>query len=321
MALYCFGAGNYFHAFLDECKALGVEPNIKYIVDNNAYNLEKKETFEIISVNDFCNIVQSNIKLIITTAYYQEVIEQLNKYKELDELECYAYPLMQLLKESNQDVILRDTDKPCIPKQIHYCWFGKNPKPARDQRCIDSWKKYCPDYEITEWNEDNYKVNQCSYAQEAYKSKKWAFVSDYARFDIVNRYGGFYFDTDVEIIRSIDNLRYHKAFIGVEAAGGINSGLGFGSVKNIAMWQEIMELYQQTDYLNADGTNKMIANANYETDVFKKYGFKKDNRFQKVREVAVYPSEFFCPKIVGTDIVKKTENTYSIHHYHYSWRE
>lgn len=319
--LCCFGAGNYFQAFLDESIGMGIDPCIQYIVDNNANRIKRIGRYEVISVEEFLNRVTPNIKIIITTAYYQEVRDQLCEYKALDSVECFAYPLMQIYQENNQDNIKRDTEEPCIPKVIHYCWFGKTEKPERDERCIASWKKYCPDYQIIEWNEDNYDITQCSYIEEAYQRKKWAFVSDYARFDIVNRYGGFYFDTDVELIKSIEELRYHKAFIGVEAAGGIASGLGFGSIKNITIWDEILNLYQNTDFLNSDGSIKMVANASYETSVFKIYGFKRDNKFQMIKEVAVYPSEYFCPKIVGTDIIKSTEKTYSIHHYHYSWRD
>ena len=103
-----------------------------------------------------------------------------------------------------------------IPKIIHYCWFGGNPLPELAIKCIESWKKYLPDYEIKEWNESNFDINCCAYVREAYEAKKWAFVSDYARFWILYQHGGLYFDTDVELIKSIDDLIVKGAFMGCE---------------------------------------------------------------------------------------------------------
>ena len=106
--------------------------------------------------------------------------------------------------------------KPQIPKIIHYCWFGRNPLPPLAEKCIASWKQYLPDYEIKEWNEDNFDVCMNPYIEEAYHLKKYAFVSDFARFDILYEHGGLYFDTDVEVIKSFDGLLDHNAFFGFE---------------------------------------------------------------------------------------------------------
>lgn len=118
-----------------------------------------------------------------------------------------------------------------IPKKIHYCWFGRNPLPELAVRCIESWKKYCPDYEIIEWNEDNYDINKISYVKEAYQARKWAFVTDYVRLDVVNQYGGIYLDTDVELLKSLDPLLKYKSFFGMEEGKFIATGLGFGAEK------------------------------------------------------------------------------------------
>ena len=103
-----------------------------------------------------------------------------------------------------------------IPKKIHYCWFGGNPLPALAKRCISSWKKYLPDYEIIEWNESNYDVHKIPYISEAYNAKKYAFVSDYARFDILYNHGGLYFDIDVEVLDSLDDIIKDGPFMGIE---------------------------------------------------------------------------------------------------------
>ena len=103
-----------------------------------------------------------------------------------------------------------------IPKIIHYCWFGGNPLPEDAKKYIESWRKYCPGYEIKEWNESNFDINCCDYVREAYEAKKWAFVSDYARFYILYQYGGLYFDTDVEMIRPLFSILQKGSFMGME---------------------------------------------------------------------------------------------------------
>ncbi len=106
-----------------------------------------------------------------------------------------------------------------IPRKIHYCWFGRGEKPRLAQKCIASWKKYCPDYEIIEWNEDNFDVNRNAYTQMCYKEKKYAFLTDYLRLLIVEEHGGIYFDTDVEAVRSFDELLDNPAFSALRMTG------------------------------------------------------------------------------------------------------
>ncbi len=130
-----------------------------------------------------------------------------------------------------------------IPKIIHYCWFGNNEKPDLILRCIQSWHQYCPDYEIIEWNESNWDVNQYAYAKNAYEQKKWAFVSDVARLDVVYRFGGFYLDTDVELKESLDRWREYSAVFAFETAICIANGLICGSVKNTPVLKRNLEAY------------------------------------------------------------------------------
>ena len=118
-----------------------------------------------------------------------------------------------------------------IPKVIHYCWFGGNPIPEKDRRYIEGWKEKCPDYEIIEWNERNYDVSKNKYMAQAYEEKKWGFVSDYARLDLVYQYGGIYFDTDVELLKPLDNLLELEMFCGFESTKYVNFGIGFGAEK------------------------------------------------------------------------------------------
>ena len=209
-----------------------------------------------------------------------------------------------------------------IPKKIHYCWFGGNPLPVLAQKCIESWKKYLPDHEIIEWNETNYNVHKIPYISQAYQAKKYAFVSDYARVDILNEQGGVYFDTDVEVLKDLSPILNKGQFLGLEAAGAIANGLGMAAEAGDAILQEILASYQQEPFLYADGTYNLKTVVTRVSDIFKKYGFTNEvENIQEIANYSIYPPEYFSPKNVVTGIIKLTENTYTIHHYDASWLE
>ena len=213
-----------------------------------------------------------------------------------------------------------------IPKVIHYCWFGKNPLPELAIKCIESWKKYCPDYEIKEWNEDNFDINCCAYVKEAYEAKKWAFVSDYARFWILYNYGGVYFDTDVELLKPIDEIIENGSFMAMEKSGSKNNkkvyvapGLGIGSGKQDEIYKELLDLYNSLKFNlennKYDETTVVVRTSN----LLEKYGFIREDKKQKIKDIVIYPTEFFCPINYETGIEQYTDNTYSVHHYSGSW--
>lgn len=206
-----------------------------------------------------------------------------------------------------------------IPKIIHYCWFGRNPLPELALKCIESWKKFLPDYEIKEWNEDNYNVHKIPYISEAYNAKKYAFVSDYARFDILYEYGGIYFDTDVEVIKDLSPIIEYGAFAGVERAGELNAGLGIASPAAMEIFKEVLNSYADEHFINSDGSFNLKTVVTRVSDIFYKYGFVKENKIQDVAGVRVYPTEYFCPKNYKTGVLKISENSYTIHHYDGSW--
>ena len=208
-----------------------------------------------------------------------------------------------------------------IPKKIHYCWFGKNTIPEDVQRCIDSWKKYMPDYEIIQWDESNYNIEEnIDYVQEAYSQKKWAFVSDYARLDIIHKNGGIYLDTDVEVIKPFDQLLKHQAFFGMEEPGRVNTGLGFGAEKNSEILTQLMELYKDLHFYHKNRMNNMTC-VDLALPIFKEWGVTEKNSVHRINNSAiVYPTEYFCPKNFSGK-GKISENSYSIHHYSSSWRE
>lgn len=206
-----------------------------------------------------------------------------------------------------------------IPKKIHYCWFGGNPLPELAQKCIESWKKFCPDYEIIEWNESNYDVTQNNYMRQAYENKRWGFVPDYARLDIIYNHGGIYLDTDVEIIKPIDDLLNLDAFAGVEKDSEyVALGLGFGATKGHPTIQAMRDCYDDLLFVN-DGVLNLTPAPRINTSVLSSMGYSFVDKINITCGMTVFPSEYLCPVNYGTNELTITENTYSIHHYTASW--
>jgi len=207
-----------------------------------------------------------------------------------------------------------------IPKIIHYCWFGGNPLPELAVKCISSWKKYFPDYEIKEWNETNYDVHKIPYIDEAYNAKKYAFVSDYARFDILYQYGGIYFDTDVEVIKSFDDILKKSGFMGLESTGSVATGLGIGCNAGLGIVYQILEFYESLRFIHPDGSYNTKTVVEYVTAILNKHGLVNENTIQPFDGFTVYPTEYFCPMSFMTGKLTITENTHSIHHFDGSWK-
>lgn len=209
-----------------------------------------------------------------------------------------------------------------IPKTIHYCWFGRNPKPKSVEKCIKSWKKYCPDYQIIEWNESNYDISKNKYMEQAYQAGKWGFVPDYARLDIILNHGGIYLDTDVQVIRSLDELLAYDAYFGMEQAGAgvnINLGHGFGAIPGHPIVRTLCESYRDWSFLKEDGSFDLTPSPRLNTPVIQHFGFLPVNKTQKKGRCVVFSSEAFAPKNFRTGLTNITPQTYSVHHYDASW--
>ncbi len=212
-----------------------------------------------------------------------------------------------------------------IPKIIHYCWFGRNPLPESAKKCIASWRKFMPDYQIKEWNEDNFDVNIIPYTKQAYEAKKYAFVSDYARFWILYHYGGLYFDTDVEVIKSIDDIVAKGAFMGIEVPSKngempmVAPGLGLGSESKMPFYEKALEAYSHLSFLNEDGSLNQKTIVLYNTELLVAEGMRATNAIQQVAGIWIYPVDYFNPLNDLTGCLDKTENTRSIHWYSKTW--
>lgn len=214
-----------------------------------------------------------------------------------------------------------------IPKIIHYCWFGRNPLPESAKKCINSWRKFFPNYEIKEWNEDNFDVNIIPYTAEAYEAKKYAFVSDYARFWILYHYGGLYFDTDVEVIKPMDDIVERGPFMGIEVAAqginlpAINPGLGLGASPCLFLYKEILDFYLSIHFIKEDGSFNQVTVVSHTTKVLSGHGLNPSNDLQCVADIWVYPRDFFNPLNDLTGRIEQTNNTRSIHWYTRSWSD
>lgn len=210
-----------------------------------------------------------------------------------------------------------------IPKKIHYFWFGGNPLPEKAERCLASWRKFLPDYEIVRWDESNFDVNMIPYTQHAYEAKKWAFVSDFARFWVLEKYGGLYFDTDVEIIAPIDDIVVHGQFMGCESdciPGErhimVAPGLCLGAEPGNELFKKFISCYEQEDFSTEGKVRTVVDIA---TGVLMEHGLKNEPGMQEVDGFTIYPSEYFCPRDSVSKRMHFTPNTRAIHHYDHSW--
>lgn len=206
-----------------------------------------------------------------------------------------------------------------IPKKIHYCWFGGAELPALAKKCIKSWQKYCPDYEIICWSEENFDLSQNRYAKEAYESKKWAFVTDYVRLKVVYDEGGIYLDTDVEIIKNIDDLLENEGFMGFDEKGIIATGLGFGAEAGNRIIGEMLSDYDDIPFVLPDGALDLTPCPDRNTETLEKMGMDVKNTDQTFMGMRFLPREYLCPMDYYTGKKEITDRTYSIHHYCASW--
>ena len=206
-----------------------------------------------------------------------------------------------------------------IPKVIHYCWFGRGKMPSLAEKCIKSWQKYCPDYEIVCHTEDNFDVTENRYAKEAYKAGKWAFVSDYARLKIIYEQGGIYLDTDVELIKPIDDLLKTGGFMGFDDNGIIATGLGFAAEKGNELVGAFLKDYDDIPFVLEDGSYDLTPCTDRNTKTAQSLGMDLNKKEQTFMGIRFLPEDYLCPMKYDTGKKIITKNTYSIHHFSASW--
>jgi hypothetical protein len=278
---------------------------------NKKFNIQY---FEQLNITYF-----TNVTILITSSYFSGIVNKMDSLDYLRQTECYVAPIMHISYVNKKQETLSGYNRKAIPKVIHYCWFGNKEKPEFIKKCIASWKQYCPDYEIVEWNENNYNVKKNKYMEQAYSMGKYGYVPDYARIDILHEFGGIYLDTDVEIIKSFDDLLPLGAFTSFEEYPMINFGSGSGTINGLDILQEILDFRRQYEFVNFDGSINKLSCGFFETIPFRKHGIVLDGNTQRVADMTILSSDYFNVKSSITGRINITNNTHSIHHFNWSW--
>lgn len=315
----CVGAGKRLSTFVDCYIDKDNIGNLYAILDNGKSGeciLINDRQIPVYSIEQFqivCNIKEFII-LVTNVKSYEEMVEQLDQHQIFDQKNCFIEPFVtgSFLPQRFR---IPQTGIPKIEKKIHYCWFGGKEIPEHLQKNIDTWKVYCPDYEIIRWDESNYDIEKNPFMKKAFEEKQWAFVPDYARLDIIYEYGGFYLDTDVELIRSLDGLRDMDMYLGFDGIDSIGMGIGFGAKKHHRLLSKIMCIYDAMVF----DVNKLVSSNIILTQIVKAEGGNIDNTFQYMKDFILLPSEVLAPygyNGLGCGI---TANSYSIHHNEGSW--
>lgn len=326
--LYIYGAGMIGQVVIPDFIArYGLEDNVGFYIDSD----EKKQEIEIALKNKSVSVcpvsclkeVDNKSVIIITNSNYSSVLEMLDSMECLNYVEAAIFPIMQALEvehgANREQQMLEDYSAERIPKVIHYCWFSGREIPDYLKKCMESWQEKCPDYEIRRWDESNYDISKNRYMKQAYEAGKWGFVPDYARLDILYHHGGFYLDTDVELLRSLDTLRTQGAFCGVEKWGNINMGGCSGAVKHHPMLKRMLEYRENAVFRYADGSWNPATCGVYETIPFIQSGMRVDNSIWRINDMTVFSSDFFHPYDYMSGKTVLTENTYSVHHFNGGW--
>jgi hypothetical protein len=318
-----FGAGRYLKYLLHRYPAaLEILQNTVCLIDNNPDKQNRLQYYRgfalpCYSFEEFTERIYADDFIVLVSTYSTfAIIEQIKNYKN-DSLNWDC--LIALLSDPGSYILDIDTagKKPVIPKTIHYCWFGGKPIPERWQKCIGSWSKYCPDYEIVRWDETNYDYKKHPVMKNSYDVGVYALASDYARTDILYQYGGIYLDIDVELIKSLDKFRYNDLYYGFEFTNVLNNGIGFGAAKGHELLRENLKFYDCDNIISSSNTFNLVFEMHLITDQMRNYGFRMDNTLQTINGVTLYPSDVFAPRYFNTpdEVIRITDNTHSIHHY------
>lgn len=325
-----FGAGKRIYEVEKFFENTDVPLKVSMIVDNNPSKQGSMiqlwgKDYKILSFEQMIKKELEDSLVLVTVEDYGALLDDLLNKGEMKNLEiiCFSH-IIALKKEAKSinrrlPVHIRLTEEQMIPKKIHYCWFGGKPIPDKYKRYMESWHKFCPDYEIIEWNESNYDITKCQYMQEAYEKKMWGFVSDYARMDIIYSQGGIYLDTDVQLIKNLDDLLYQNGFAGFEDEDYVNFGCGFGAVERLPILKEMLEHYDKEKFIKESGELNLITIPIHNNMVFTKHGLVNNGEYQRIADMTIYPAKVLAGKCMYTMRTVVKPWTYAIHHYDGSW--
>ncbi|MCR5673644.1 MAG: hypothetical protein K6F87_08030 [Lachnospiraceae bacterium] len=327
--IICWGSGKHFRnitcPFL--CKS-GLIENLKGFTGTRGKKTVEisGRSYDTFGKEELAGKDSDKTVILVAVNGYREILSQIGSDVRLAGFEVVPsvyleslYEDMLLLSVNKPPMNYRKNDRPMIPKIIHAIWFSDDPMPELYKRCLKSWEKHASDYEIKIWNMETYKPDRCLFFEQATEAGNMAFASDYARADLLRRYGGIYMDLDVEMLRPIDDLLYNDAYMSFESLDRIECGSGMGAKPAHPIIQEICESYETRPYFKADGTwDNSTCPVRY-TKVIEKHGLIKDGGFQQVEDITVYPFEVLTGKSFDTGIVYNTELSYTVHHHNGSW--
>ncbi|SCY09226.1 Capsular polysaccharide synthesis protein [Lachnospiraceae bacterium XBB2008] len=321
-----FGAGKSARRIIETEKV-----NCRFLIDNNPALIGTSivvgtQELVIYSWEYYKKIAHDRDILLITPIEgYTEILNLIENDGYMDSCDIYVPAYIDAFQwdkdritVSKEPYSITKKAHSVIPKRINYIWFSGDPFPDKVKKCMDSWHKYCPDYDFVEWNLDNY-FTDSDFFNEAISVRQWAFASDYTRCDVLCREGGIYLDTDVELVKPLDDLLYDDGFLCFESSSGVDPGSGMASVPNNPIFKEIRDQYESEHFIKDDGSyNKKNIVYTY-TAVLERHGLISDGRYQIVDGIAVYPPLVFSPYSYMTGLTNCYEKTYAIHHWISAW--
>ena len=327
--IICWGSGKHFrNCTIPFLKKSGLVDRFRGFVETSKKTAAggKDDAYVTVGKEELAAMDSEHTLILIAVTGYEEILGQLRADERLSRFDAVPsvyleslYEDLLLLSAAKPPLNYRKNDSPVIPRIIHAIWFSGDPMPQLYLRCLDSWKKYAPDFEIKIWNLESYRPGRCLFFEQAIEHGNWAFASDYARADLLYRYGGIYMDLDVEMLRPIDDLLYNDAYMSFESQDRIECGSGMGAGPGHPILKEVCESYEERPYLKTDGTwDNSTCPVRY-TKVIEKHGLRKDGGFQSVDDITVYPFEVLTGKSFDTGIIYNTQLSYTVHHHNGSW--
>lgn len=318
-----FGVGDYFHFYMEEHFPDSLRENVAYFVDDNTQITFNEVWGRRIAVYKAHTLKKENKCVIVlgSTNYIKDMYEQLIDMNLNDEISCYIYPFTLINSQGKTDKDIKEkifinNVQQKIPKIIHSFWFSGDDKPKEYQACVDSWKKFCPDYKIMEWNMHNYDYTKNRFMNQAIEARKWAFASDVARLDILYNQGGIYMDMDVEVIRNLDGLLGNKAFFTFDAGMDIDLEM-FGTQPKNLLLKNIMEIYENIDFSD---THK-FCQPRFIRKTLKNFGLRLNGDTQVINGMVFFSRNYLSPKdFVIYELNVMSEETYAIHHFNAGWK-
>lgn len=320
----CFGTGLQGLRFINIIENWRMDEKILAFLDNDPNKWGKTMNYEnlcypIIQIKEVFKFIEHDVVFVITCADFINISLQLEQYIEFKNVPYFS--LIELgqkeLQISDYESVIREYINPVIPKIIHYCWFGDK-MPSLLKENIKKWRKLCPDYEIIEWNELNYDVCKNLYTSQAYSMKKWGYVPDYIRLDLIYQYGGIYLDTDIELIKRPNELLYQDGFISFDSSLLVNLGAGFGAKPKNNVIKALRDYYDNVVFSYPDGSFNKLSCMTHSYNVLKKYGIMLNDSLQKIGDINIYPM-ILSGTCTYTQQMRITEKTFFLHYGTRTW--